>query len=240
MDQAKNNIEQFVLSLGITPKNMDYFTEAFTHRSFINERRKEKAGLSHNERLEFLGDAVLELIASEYLFAKYPNRPEGELTSFRAATVKTESLAYTARSLEYGQHLLMSHGEEATGGREKDYLLANTYEAVLGAIYLDQGYEACKEFVYRTLIPKVETIVEQRLDIDAKTKFQELAQEIFKLTPNYDLVSESGPDHDKIFEMAVKVGDKTYGIGKGSTKQKAEESAAQKALEEIAENKEKA
>jgi ribonuclease-3 len=226
-------IQDFLQNLGLDFKNGDLYIEALTHRSYLNE--KKDPSLAHNERLEFLGDAVLELVITEYLFTKYPNRPEGELTSFRAATVKTDSLAIEAKKLNIGQYLRMSKGEEATGGKDKEYLLANTFEALLGAIYLDLGYEEAKKFVYTNLVPKIDQIVEERLDIDSKTKFQEVAQAIYKTTPTYLVVSEEGPDHDKIFTMKVVIKDKEFGTGKGSSKQRAEENAATEALKEIKE-----
>ncbi len=231
MEEKKISIQKILNSLEIKYNNIDLYIEAFTHRSYLNDNKDEK--LNHNERLEFLGDAVLELIISEYLFSKYPNRPEGELTSFRAALVKTESLAQCAKDLNFGQYLLLSKGEETTGGRDKDYLLANSFEAVLGAIYLDQGYEISKEYVYQHLIPKLQNIVENRLDIDAKTKFQEKAQEKLKHTPIYRVISEQGPDHDKIFTMGVYVNNVEYGRGMGSSKQKAEEEAAEMGLNNL-------
>jgi ribonuclease-3 len=230
--ETNQTIEQLLVSLGVKPKNIKHYEEAFTHRSFLNENRSDKT-LSHNERLEFLGDAVLELIISEYLFHTFPDRPEGELTSFRAATVKTDTLADVAKNLGYGNYLRMSHGEEATGGRSKDYLLANTFEAVLGAIYLDQGYEACKKCIEKVLIPRIESIVSHRLDIDAKTKFQEEAQARFKMTPIYQVIEEIGPDHEKRFVMGVFLGDKEYGRGEGASKQRAEEAAAKEALNQL-------
>lgn len=232
-NETKNkSIKELIVSLGVEPKDIKIYEAAFTHRSFINEHRGDKT-LSHNERLEFLGDAVLELIISEYLFHKYPERPEGELTSFRAATVKTDTLAEVAKELDYGSYLRMSHGEEATGGRSKDYLLANTFEAVLGAVYLDQGYEVCREFISRILIPRIDEIVNKRLDIDAKTKFQEEAQAKFKMTPVYKVLDEIGPDHDKRFVMGVYLGEKEYGKGEGASKQRAEEAAASEALKNL-------
>lgn len=217
--------------IGIEFKNLTLLEEALTHRSYINENREDVK--IHNERSEFLGDAVLELIVSEYLYAEFPDRPEGELTSFRAATVRTESLAETSRALGIGEYLKMSQGEDATGGRDKDYLLANAFEAILGAIYLDQGYESSKKFVVEFLLPKIANIVEFRLDIDSKTKFQEVAQSIFKETPTYKLVKAQGPDHEKIFTMAVMVGSKNFGEGDGASKQRAEEAAATVALEKV-------
>lgn len=221
----------FLNTLNIECKNPKYFEEAFTHRSYLNERKSDR--LAHNERIEFLGDAVLELIVTEYLFNTYPQRPEGELTSFRAAIVKTDSLASEAKKLGFGKYLKMSKGEEATGGKDKDYLLANTFEALLGAIYLDQGYEIAKKFINEHLLHKVDEIVTERLDIDSKTKFQEIAQELYKFTPIYTVISEEGPDHDKVFTMAVMVGDKEFGRGKGSSKQRAEEMAASEGLKTI-------
>lgn len=226
-----NDIKELLKKLQIEYKNIELYSEALTHRSFLNENRNVK--ISHNERLEFLGDAVLELIISEFLFEKYPDRPEGDLTSFRAALVKTESLAQISRELELGMYLRMSKGEEVTGGRDKDFLLANTFEAVLGAIYLDLGYIQCKNLVYQVLIPKLEGVVENRSDIDFKTKFQELAQAKYKVTPIYKVLSEQGPDHDKSFTMGVYIHDKEFGKGQGSSKQRAEEEAAQQALEII-------
>lgn len=222
---------QFSEVIGVTFNRIELLDEALTHRSFLNENKADKA--SNNERMEFLGDAVLELIVSEYLYHTYSENPEGDLTSFRAATVKTESLAEEARKLEAGKFLRMSRGEEATGGKDKDYLLANVYEAILGAIYIDQGYESCKDFVERTLLPKVSYIVENRLDIDSKTKFQEVAQRIYRLTPTYRLISAEGPDHEKQFTMAVLVGKHEMGRGVGLSKQKAEENAATEALKQL-------
>jgi ribonuclease-3 len=222
-------IKELLNKLEIPFKNIDLYLEAFTHRSFLNENKKEK--INNNERVEFLGDAVLELITSHYLFETYKDRPEGDLTSFRAAIVKTESLASLARELGYGKALRMSKGEQATGGRDKDYLLANTFEALLGAIYQDLGYEECEKLVTKYLFPKLPQIVASRLDIDCKTRFQEIAQNKFKVTPTYEVLEAVGPDHDKIFTMGVFINDKELGRGTGASKQKAEEEAAKNALE---------
>lgn len=216
--------------LGITFKNKDLINRAFTHRSYLNENSDIDR---HNERLEYLGDAVLEFLVSKFLFHGYPDRAEGELTSFRSAIVKTDALAETARELNYGNFLKMSRGEEKTGGRNKDYLLANTFEAVLGAIYLDQGIRACETFLRRVHFHKIDNIVENRLDIDPKTRFQELSQDLHKVTPSYELLSEKGPDHDKTFTMGAFLGDKEYGRGIGASKQRAEEAAAKKGLAKI-------
>ncbi len=227
------DIEKFEQMVGLKFKNKELLKRALTHRSFLNENKQDD--LKNNERLEFLGDAVLELVISEYLFHEYPDRPEGELTSFRAAVVKTENLAKVSKELNFGQYLLMSKGEEMTGGREKEYLLANTFEAIVGAFYLDQGYEPVKEFLTKHLTPQISTIVKYRLDVDAKTKLQEKTQSIFKTTPVYKIVHEKGPDHDKIFTVKVIIKGKAYGEGTGATKQKAEDAAAAATLKKIKE-----
>jgi len=180
-----------------------------------------------------LGDAVLELIISTYLFNNYPEKPEGELTNIRAAVVRTESLAEESRALGFGQYLKMSKGEEDSGGKDKDYLLANTFEAVLGAIYLDQGFDVCIKYLNKTLLHKVANIVEKNLFIDPKTQAQEIIQAQFKVTPLYEVVKEEGPDHDKTFTVVLKVNQKEMGRGLGSSKQKAEEEAAKMAVETI-------
>jgi ribonuclease III len=218
-----NSIQELEKNIGVTFKNKELLLTALTHRSFINENREVT---EHNERLEFLGDAVLELIVSEFLYQKYPDRPEGDLTSFRSALVRTDSLAECAKTLDYGSFIRLSKGEDDTGGREKDYLLANTFESVLGAIYLDKGYDECKAFLHKTLLEKIVEIVQFRLDIDSKTKIQELAQSVYKSTPTYEVINEEGPDHDKVFTVVVKINDKIVGTGTGSSKQKAEEQAA--------------
>lgn len=203
---------------------------AFVHRSFVNEHRRVK---EHNERLEFLGDAVLELITTEYLFAKFPDQPEGELTALRSALVKGEQLAEIASELEFGEHLKLSKGEARSGGADKPYLLANVFEAVLGAVFLDAGYEKAREIIEKFLLPKLTKIIEENTQVDAKSEFQELAQDKLAITPEYRVLSESGPDHSKVFEMGAYVGKELYGKGKGASKQIAEQVAAEKALKKI-------
>ncbi len=229
-DNRQERTNKFLKIIGVETKNLELFETALTHRSFINETRLEK--IEHNERLEFLGDAVLELIITEYLFHKYPEKFEGELTSFRAATVRTESLAETAEKLGIGDFLFVSKGEEMTGGRKKPYILANTYESLLGAIYLDQGYETSKEFVYSNLTEKIDEIVKNRLDIDSKSKLQEISQEILNITPRYELINTVGPDHNRSFTMRVLINEWDFGQGVGKNKQEAEQRAAKKALED--------
>ena len=231
-----NNYSELETKLGVKFNDISLLEKAFTHRSYLNEHRVD--GLENNERLEFLGDAVLELIISSDLYRNYPAKPEGELTNIRAAVVRTESLAEESRALGFGQYLKMSKGEEDSGGKDKDYLLANTFEAVLGAIYLDQGFDTCVTYLGKTLLHKVSNIIENNLFIDPKTQAQELIQSQFKVTPLYEVVKEEGPDHDKIFTVALIVNGKELGRGLGSSKQKAEEEAAKMAIETI-NNKEK-
>jgi ribonuclease-3 len=212
-------------------KSEELFKTAFTHRSYLNEHTGYKN--PSNERLEFLGDAVLQLLSSEALYNKYKKSPEGDLTNFRSAIVCTQSISAEAKRLGYGQQLLLSNGEEATGGREREYILANTFEAVLGALYLDQGLDTCREFVMRELFYKIEEIVRNEQYKDAKSKFQELAQEKFGITPTYEVLEAWGPDHEKTFKVAVLLGEKLWGEGMGKSKQRAEQSAAEEALHKI-------
>ena len=213
--------------LGVEFSKPELIRQAFIHRSYINEH--SSSGLSHNERLEFLGDAVLELVVTDHLYRNFDN-PEGELTSWRSALVKTESLAAQAQKLELGQYLQMSRGEAKNGGRERVALLANLFEAIIGAIYLDHGYEAAKNFVHEHIIAQLDQILSSRSYIDAKSQFQELAQERENTTPHYRVVSEEGPDHNKIFEVAVFLGAVEKGRGKGNSKQSAQQAAAADAL----------
>jgi ribonuclease-3 len=216
--------------IGIKFKDYELLRNAFVHRSYLNEHRDSK--YESNERLEFLGDAVLELVVTEYLYSNYPN-PEGELTNWRSALVKGEMLARIATELKLGDYLFLSHGEEKSGGREKDYLLANTFEAVIGVIYLELGYEMAKGFITRFLLVHLEDILVKGHHIDAKSKLQEMAQEKVGETPAYELQHEEGPDHDKIFTMGAHIGKRMVGKGKGSSKQLAEQEAAEDALKRL-------
>ncbi len=213
--------------LGVGFDSAELIKRAFIHRSYINEH--PKAGLEHNERLEFLGDAVLELVVTDHLYRNYTN-PEGELTSWRSALVKTESLAEVADRLALGQYLLMSHGEVKSGGRSRTALLANLIEAIIGAIYLDQGYDAAARFIQTQLIAGLPKILASGAYIDAKSKFQEVAQERDGITPHYEVMSEEGPDHDKIFTVGVFLGKKELGRGNGASKQAGQQAAAADAL----------
>lgn len=213
--------------LGVSFADQDLLTQALVHRSYLNENRD--FALPHNERLEFLGDAVLELVVTDHLYRTYDN-PEGDLTSWRSAVVRGEKLAVLAERLGVGAALLMSRGEEKSGGRTRPMLLANAFEAIVGAIYLDQGYDAAKGFIHRTVIAELPKIIKRNLDRDAKSRLQEVAQEAVGRTPRYRVREESGPDHDKRFTVAVLVGDNELGTGHGSSKQQAEQRAAETAL----------
>ena len=219
--------KEYVQKLGLTFNNLDHFIEALTHRSYLNENRG--AG-SHNERLEFLGDAVLELAITRFLYEKFPESAEGELTAYRAALVNTYSLAETAKQIGLNDMLLLSKGEKKDTGRARDIILANAFEALLGALYLDQGYEAADDFVARHLHPKIETVIATRAYQDAKSQFQELAQDKKGVTPTYKTLAEVGPDHDKHFTVGVFLGTGKIAEGTGKSKQEAEQSAAQAAL----------
>jgi ribonuclease-3 len=226
--KEKQHLEKLCKILHVKMKNIGLLKKAITHRSYINEHKNEK--LEHNERLEFLGDAVLELLVSKHLFDNYPSKPEGDLTSFRAATVRTESLAEEAEKLKIGKFIFMSKGEEQTGGRTRPYILANTFEAVVGAIYLDRGISTVSTFLKNSLFYKIPDIIKNRTDIDNKSKLQEISQEIVKETPEYEIVDATGPDHAKVFTAQVLIKEKKFGQGKGANKQEAEQSAAEKAL----------
>ncbi len=215
--------------LNLNFKNKDLLTQSFIHRSFLNEN--PNFYLSHNERLEFLGDAVLELIITEYLYQKYPKKSEGELTNWRAALVNAKILSEVAGELDFNDFLLLSKGEAKEKGKARQYILANTFEAVIGAIYLDQGYKAAKNFITRYLTPKLPEIIEKGLFKDAKSRFQEEAQEKEGITPTYKVLKEWGPDHAKRFIVGVYLEKKLMGRGEGSSKQEAEERAAKNALE---------
>ncbi|MFZ5425202.1 MAG: ribonuclease III [Patescibacteria group bacterium] len=209
----------------------DLFKTAFTHRSYLNEHPDYPN--PSNERLEFLGDAVLQFISSEFLYNTYPDCTEGHLTNYRAAIVNTNSLASEAYRLGYGEFLLLSKGEEASGGREREYILANTFEAVLGALYLEKGIGHCKEFLERELLYKVQDIVENEDYKDNKSVFQEMAQEKKGVTPTYEVMDSWGADHNKTFKVGVYLGKKLYGEGQGKSKQKAQQSAAKAALDKL-------
>ncbi len=217
--------------LGHPFSNRDLLVEALTHRSYLNEHR-EYAG-NHNERLEFLGDAVLELASTDFLFKKFPAKDEGELTSYRAALVNTVSLSETAQALGVNDFLLLSKGEARDTGRARDVIMADAVEAIIGAIYLDAGYAAAESFIQKKLCSKIDSVIAKRSYQDAKSHFQESAQEKRGLTPEYQTLSEIGPDHDKVFTVGVFVGDKEIAKGEGKSKQEAEQNAAQAGLDKM-------
>lgn len=200
---------------------------AFTHRSYINEHKKSAE--SHNERLEFLGDAVLELVVTEFLYNKY-GEPEGILTNWRSALVRTESIGAAATKLQFESMLRLSRGEKRGSDRARQQILANSFEAVTGAIYLDQGYEVAKEFISDHIISTLPQILETGSWRDPKSYLQEVAQEKENHTPVYKVLSEDGPDHDKIFTLGVFIGSQLRGSGSGSSKQAAQQKAAEEAL----------
>lgn len=220
--------KKFQRKIGCTFNDITLLERAFTHRSYINEHRGE--GLKHNERLEFLGDAVLELVVTEFLFEKYPDRHEGELTAFRAALVNTSTLSTVGTGLGMNEYLRLSKGEAKDTGRARHYILANTMEAVIGALYLDQGYVVAQNFIAENIFPLTDDVVKKRLWQDAKSRFQEVAQEKVSITPAYQTVKEEGPDHDKHFTVAVFLDDTKVAEGIGKSKQEAEQEAATNAL----------
>ncbi len=215
--------------LGITFKDKKNLQRAFTHRSYINEN--PKSGLSHNERLEFLGDAVIELIVTDHLFTSYPDQTEGQLTAYRSALVNAVIMGEVAADLEMNDYLLLSKGEKKDTGRARQTILANTYESFVGALYLDQGYEACNQFVLKTLLPRLALIISNQAWKDPKSRVQEAAQEHVGVTPSYRVVGETGPDHDKYFTIGIFFGNKKIAEGKGKSKQEGEQAAALAALE---------
>ncbi len=218
----------FEAKIGVGFKDKRLLETAFTHRSYLNENRA--AGREHNERLEFLGDAVLELVVTEFLYGKYPEKPEGDLTALRAALVNTISISDAATKLGMNDFLLLSRGESKDTGRARGIILANAFEALIGAIYLDQGYKAAHDFLDAQLFHKADEVVEKRLWQDAKSRFQEIAQDKAGVTPTYTLLDQEGPDHDKRFTIAAYIGKEKIASGEGKSKQEAEQAAAEAAL----------
>lgn len=215
---------------GFAPKNLELYISAFTHRSYLNEHRGFE--LPHNERLEFLGDAVLELVATEHLYKTYEH-PEGELTNFRSALVNYKMLSEIAKRMGLEEHLLMSRGEAKDTGRARQVILANTIEALIGALYLDLGYGPSQAFIEKEVLVELPSIITGQKYLDPKSQLQEIVQDKWGVTPTYGVVSESGPDHDKVFVVASFQGNKEIGRGQGPSKQEAEISAAEDALKNI-------
>ena len=222
------DLSEFESHTGITFSDKTILETAFTHRSFLNEQR---GGGEHNERLEFLGDAVLELVITDFLYNKFPGEKEGVLTAYRASLVNTDSLSKTAGQLEMDNYLRMSKGERMDTVKGRMHILANTFESFVGALYLDQGYDASQQFIAEHLFNKIDVIIDQKLYKDPKSFFQEMAQENERTTPHYELVAHEGPDHDKEFVMAVYLDNEKIAEGRGASKQKAETAAARAGLE---------
>ena len=222
------DFSEFESKINIKFKNQDLLKEAFTHRSYLNENPSWPVG--QNERLEFLGDAVLELAVTDFLFMRFPEKPEGELTSFRAALVNANMLSSVAQDLGINDYLLLSKGESKDVGRARLFILANCFEALIGAIYLDQGYDPASRFINENILPKMDEILNKKLFRDSKSLFQERAQEITGITPSYEVVKEWGPDHDKHFVVGVYVGKELVAQGEGPSKQEAQQQAAMAGL----------
>lgn len=227
---TNSSLSHLLTTLSIEPKNLHLIENAFVHRSYLNESSDFKES---NERLEYLGDAVLELITSDYLYKTYPDYQEGMLTNIRAALVRTESLAELATSLNFPKLIRMSKGEAATGGTTNKSILADAFEAFLGSIYLDLGLTTVEHILKSQLFPKAKKVITGGLYKDNKSFLQEVSQARFKATPQYNLVSEIGPDHDKEFVMQVVINNQPYQKGSGKSKQAAQEDAAKNTLEQI-------
>ena len=218
-------LKEFQKKIGYQFHQEGLLRQALTHSSYANEHRMKK--LSDNERLEFLGDAVLEIVTSDFLYHEHTDVPEGELTRVRASIVCEQTLAFCTRALNLGDYLLLGKGEDQTGGRKRKSILSDAFEAIIGAIYLDGGFANAKEFIHRFVLNNVEHM---QLFYDSKTILQEIVQAHFKEELSYHLVGEEGPDHDKTFQVELQIGEQVYGIGKGRTKKSAEQEAAYKTI----------
>jgi len=227
--------EELEKNIGVTFKNKDLLTEALTHRSYLNEYPKWP--LPHNERLEYLGDAVLELLVSEELFKKFPKQPEGKLTVFRAALVNYQILAKVAERIGLQDFIMMSRGEKKDTGKAREVILANAMEALIGAIYLDQGFDVIRKFSDTFVMANLDEVLATKSYKDSKSELQEIVQERLKLTPTYDVVTEEGPAHRRTFTMGVYFGDKLIATGEGASKQEAESDAAKNALKKYSSSK---
>jgi len=229
MNLMKNKFLELEKSLNVSFNNKDLLIQAFCHRSYLNENPDFYLG--HNERLEFLGDAVLELVTTDYLFNKYPDKPEGEMTGWRASLVNSNILSDTAREMDFEKFLLLSSGEAKENGKARKYILADTFEAFIGALYLDSGYESAKKLIEEKLIKeKLPEIIEKKLYKDPKSLLQERSQEILSVTPTYSVIEETGPDHQKKFIVGVYFDKDLIAQGEGSSKHEAELNSAQEAL----------
>ncbi|MBI2474898.1 ribonuclease III [Candidatus Uhrbacteria bacterium] len=226
----KENLEDLEQTLGVTFQNKDTLRQALVHRSYLNEHPDFRLG--HNERLEFLGDAVLELVVTENLYQNYEN-PEGELTNWRAALVNADMLSDLCRLLEIEPYLHLSRGESKDkDSKARKYILANAFESIIGAIYIDGGWDAAKSFIQERVLSELPRILKQRLYVDPKSRFQEAAQEHVGVTPSYKVLSEEGPDHAKRFEVGVYLGKEQVAVGTGMSKHEAQVAAAGEALKQ--------
>jgi ribonuclease-3 len=226
---AAKNLSKLEEALGVVFQNKDTLRQALVHRSYINEHPAFKLG--HNERLEFLGDAVLELVVTEHLYYNFDN-PEGELTNWRAALVNAEMLADICEGLGVNDYLYLSKGEaKDTSTKARRYILANACEAIIGAVYLDQGWDTAKDFINRTVLAELPRVLEKKLYVDPKSRFQEAAQERFSITPSYKVLEESGPDHNKKFVVGVYLGKELVAEGEGTSKHEAQVAAAEAGIE---------
>lgn len=223
-----NNFKKFAEKIDVSFKDLSLLKTAFTHRSYLNEHRGEI--LEHNERLEFLGDAVLELVVTNHLFSQFPSEPEGVLTAYRSAIVNTNSLLRVAEELDLNKYLLLSKGESRDTGRARTFIIADVVEAIIGAIYLDQGYDVAANFIDKQFLHLTDSVVKNQLWQDSKSVFQEKAQELARVTPTYEVLEESGPDHDKKFKIGVFLKKEKVAEGEGVSKQDAEQLAAREAL----------
>lgn len=230
IEEHKPCLARLEKTLGVTLRDPKLYLTALTHRSFLNEYRGDEH-LEHNERLEFLGDAVLELVVTDYLYHTFPEKSEGELTAIRSALVNTQALTEVAALLDINDCLLLSRGEAKDTGRARQFILANVVEALIGALYLDQGYEAARKFIERYILPRLERVLRERLWLDAKSYLQEFSQERFNITPTYRVLEATGPDHDRRFLVGAYLGEEEVGRGEGKSKQEAEQQAAHQALQ---------
>lgn len=217
-----------MITLNFNNKDLEF--QVFTHRSYLNESHEARES---NERMEFLGDSILSFVVSSYIYEKYPDLKEGELTNLRSILTNTETLYHVATELELGHYLKLSKGEEASGGRTNKSLLANTYEAVVGGLYLDQGIDASRKFIHDTIISKIDAIIQDQGLKDPKSNLQEILQEKYKESPIYEIVEENGPDHARTYTVQVRIGDKVLGKGTGKSKQDAEKQSAREALKTL-------
>lgn len=229
---SQSNLLVLSSKLDVNFRNQALLEQAFVHRSYLNESKKIRFS---NERLEFLGDSILSFLVSNFLFTNYPNFPEGELTNIRSAMVKTSTLAEISKNLDLGQYLMLSRGEEEGGGRENSSILADTFEALLGALFIDQGLDCVRRILEKFLFPRAVKILSDNMYKDAKSIFQEIIQEKMRFSPIYKVLEEKGPDHAKKFTIGVYVNHILYGKGNGKSKQEAEMNAAESALEKLKE-----